>query len=63
MSENNDKQAKKPAKKETLYSVRILKHKTKVGGVICAEGATVKLPKDKADAMVDGKLGEITGII
>lgn len=43
-------------------SVRILKHKTKVGGVICASGAVVKLPQEKADALVANELGEIIGI-
>lgn len=57
MSEEAKKQAKKAAKtkqakpqNEVLYSCLVLEI-TKIGSFLCAAGAKLNLPKDKAEAL------------
>ena len=62
MAKKSDKKEAKEVNSSVMMQVKILKHRTKVGGVICAEGATLNLPQEQADALVSAELAEIIGI-
>lgn len=45
-----------------LLTVRITKHRTKIGRMIVAKGAVKTLPAEQAQALESAGLAEITGV-